>query len=170
MAFLYSNALFGQKIDFANFINQIYTERVPNNFEYYNLIDSSFITEFDKYSLEYDELIFIQKQYKDFPYEEFISASKNCLIINWNNYELNNAKVYSKNSIPKFENKIRLNRLVQYTIKQKELDSLNRTKEFYEVIIPIKSHWSKKRIDKEIQKTWDKYLKSIKTENKTYFS
>jgi hypothetical protein len=38
------------------------------------------------------------------------------------------------------------------------------------MIVPVKKHWSKKRIDKEIQKTWDKYSNSIKPENKTYFS
>lgn len=170
ITFLSSNTLFGQKAAFENLINQIYTERVPENFEYYNLVDSSFVTKFDKYSLERDELSFLQKQFSDFPYKDFIEASKNCSTINWINYDLKNAKIYSIDSVPKFESQIRLIRVVPKKISPVELDSLNRNKKLYEVILPVKKHWSKSRIDKEVQKTWEKYSNSIKAENKTYFS
>jgi hypothetical protein len=112
ITFLFSNITFGQNADIENLINQIYKDRVPENFEYYNLVDSSFVTKFDKYSLNQYELSFIQKQFLDFPYEDFIEASKNCSTVNWNNYDLKNAKIYSKDSIPTFECHIRLNRVV----------------------------------------------------------
>ena len=169
ITFLISNISFGQKADFENLIHQIYKDRVPENFKYYNLVDSSFVTKFDKYSLEHDEISFLQKHYSDFPYEELINASNNCYVINWKNYELKNAKIYSIDSIPKFESQISINRIVPYKINQVEFDSLNRNKKFYEVIVPVKKFWSKKRIDREIHKAWETYSNSIDKENKTYF-
>ena len=167
--FQISNISFGQNADFENLINQIYKDQVPENFEYYNLVDSSFVTKFDKYSLELDEISFLQKHYSDFPYEELINASNNCYVISWNNYDLKNAKIYSIDSIPKFESQFRINIIVPYKISQVEFDSLNRKKKNYEVIVPVKKYWSEKRIDREIHKAWEKYSNSIEKENKTYF-
>lgn len=161
--------MFGQNTDFENLINQIYTDIVPKDFEYYNLVDSSFITKFDQYSLEPDELTVIKTKYRDFPYEKFIQKSKIFEIINWKNYHLKNAKIYSIDSIPKFESQIKSTILVPYKINQEELDSLNKVKKYYEVIVPIKKSWGRKKIDKEIEKTWDERSKNVKAENKIYF-
>jgi hypothetical protein len=43
---------FAQNTDVESFMNQVYQRVVPSNHEYYNLVDSSFATEFDLYSLE----------------------------------------------------------------------------------------------------------------------
>lgn len=161
--------LFGQKAKIESLVNQAYKEIVPNNFEYYNLIDTSFVTRFDKYSFEKYELDSLLQKYSDFPIDIFIQKEKDNLFLNWATYNLDKAKVYSYENIPKFESQVRFNRLIPFNTSQQTIDSLKKTKKYNEVIIPIKKHWSKKRIDKEIKKVWTNYSNSIKIENKIYF-
>lgn len=160
---------FGQKNNIEILINQIYTDVVPENFEYYNLVDSSFTMDFNKYSILPEELTFLKTEYKDFPYEEFIQNNKISSIINWRDYHLEKAKIYSIDSIPKFQTQMQLTQFVPYKINQDKLDSLNRTKKYYEVIVPIKKNWSNKKIEKEIEKAWKARVKYVKVENQIYF-
>lgn len=165
----FSTFSFGQNKEVENFINQAYLQIVPANYEYYNLIDSSFATEFDNYSIEKNDLNQLLKDYPDFPMTYFLQKGNESNILNWNNYHLDKAKVYSQKSIPKFESQSRINKLIPFKTSRQKLDSLEKTKEYYEAIVPIKHSWSDKRRNKEIKKAWTKYSNSIKTEDKIYY-
>ena len=160
---------FGQSKEVENLINQVYLQIVPSNYEYYNLVDSSSITRFDKYSLEQDELNQILKDNPDFPINNFLQKSNGTNFLNWNKYHLDKAKIYSIKSIPKFESQSRINRLVPFKTSNQKLDSLEKTKKYYEVIVPVKNSWGDKRRNKEIKKAWTKYSNSIKAEDKIYY-
>ena len=166
---LFSTFSFAQKNELQNFISQAYQQIVPANFAYYNLMDSSFVTEFDKYSLEKDELQDLLKNNPDFPLDDFIRKGNDTALISWANYKLNKANVYSYNYVPKFSSQIRINRLVPYNTSQQVLDSLEKAKKYNEVIVPVKSSWSDNRKRKEIEKAWTKYAASKKSEDKIYF-
>jgi hypothetical protein len=166
---LLTTFLFGQNKEVENFINQAYLQIVPSNFKYYNLIDSSFVTEFDKYSLSRDELKNLLQNNPDFPYDNFIQKGKNFVLLSWTNYKLTKAKIYSNTAVPKFSSQIRVNRLVPFNTSEQLLDSLEMTKKYIEVIVPVKNSWGDKRRNKEIKKAWAKYSNSIRTEDKVYF-
>jgi hypothetical protein len=166
----FSTFSFGQTKEIENFINQAYQQIVPSNYAYYNLVDSSYATEFDKYSLEQDELNQILKDNPDFPINYFLQNGNEINILNWNNYHLEKAQVYSLKSIPKFAGQIRINHLVPFKTPKQKLDSLEKAKNYNEVIVPVKSSWGDKRKNKEIKKAWIKYSNSIRTEDKIYFT
>ena len=84
-------------------------------------------------------------------------------------YHLNKTKVYSLSSIPKFESQVRVNKIVQFKTSKQKLDSLEKTKEYNQVIVPIKSFWGDKRRKEEIEKAWTKYSNNTRTEDKIYF-
>lgn len=166
---VFSTFSFGQNEQVESFINQAYKQIVPLSFDYYNLVDSSFVTEFDKYSLEKDELKDLLQNNPDFPYESFIQKSKNSVLLSWTDYKLTKAKVYSYKAVPKFSSQIRINRLVPFNTSQKSLDSLNMTRKYNEVIVPVKKSWGVKRRNKEIKRAWTNYSNSVRTEDKDYY-
>lgn len=166
---LLSAFAFGQNKEVGNLIGQVYQQVVPSNFNYYNLVDSSFVTKFDKYSLDKNELKDLLKSNPDFPYDNFVLKCKDSGLISWAVYDLEKAKIYSYTSIPKFASQIRINRIVPYKTSQQSLDSLEKLKKYNEVIVPAKSTWSDKRRSKEIEKAWVKYSDSKRPEDKVYF-
>src|SRR5436190_20913581 len=92
----------GQETETSNLINDIYLNVVPAQFEYYNLVDAGFVTEFDKYSLEESELNKLLTLYPDFPFDYFLHKKKDSLLIKWRNYDLTKARIYKYDSIPKY--------------------------------------------------------------------
>jgi hypothetical protein len=90
--------------------------------------------------------------------------------LNWKDCHLDKAKVYPLNSIPKFPHQIKSAKIVPFNTSKKELDSLQKTRKYDEVIVPLKSSWSHKRRNKEIKKAWASYTNSVRIEDRTYFS
>jgi hypothetical protein len=165
---LFTN-LFGQKTEIENLVNQAYKEVVPNNYEYYNLVDSSFVTYVDEYCFGPDELYSLLKNYPNFPVDSFIQKSKDCMILNWKNYSLIKAKISQYASIPKIQSQSKIIRLVPFNTSDQSIDSLKKTNKFIEMVTPVKKHWSKNRLNKEIAKAWAKYYNSIKAEDRIYY-
>lgn len=161
--------LYGQKSEIENLINQASKKVVPTNFEYYNLIDSSFISNFGEHSLEPRKLKELLKEHPDFPLEKFIKTQKDRYILNWADFNLKNAKIYPYATIPKFESQIRIVQLRPFNTPKPLLDSLKKSKKYNEIIVPVKRYWSEKRINKETEKAWEDYSNSVKTENKVFF-
>jgi hypothetical protein len=158
-----------QNKDVEILINQVYQQIAPSSFEYYYLIDSSFRTGFDEYSLDKEELKDLLKNNPDFPYDNFILKSKNAVLLSWRNYNLEKARICSYADAPMFFSQIRLNRLVPFNTSKQVLDSMEKQKKHFELIVPVKTSWSDKRINKEIDKAWIKYFNSKKPEERLYF-
>lgn len=154
-----------------DFINQIYSEIVPSDFRFYNLVDSSFVYVFDDFSFELDKALFngIKSDHSDFSLDELKNESKKSVLINWRVYNLEKAKVSSQDSIPKYFGWTRFTRAVPFNTSKSQLAEMNKTKKINEIFLPIRKTWSNKKISKKSDKAWEKYANSFEKENKTYF-
>lgn len=167
LSFLSSFSL-AQNKKIEDFINQAYKSVVPSHFEYYNLIDSSFSTTFSN-SLDRAQLNDLLKSNPDFPISIFEQHRRDDSIVNWSNYHLEKAIHYSMELVPKFESSVEFSVLVPYTISKKRLDSLEKHKLYNQVIVRVKSSWSRQRKNKEVEKAWLKRATNTRAENKNYY-
>lgn len=143
---------------------------VPNNFKYFHLVDTSFPIEFDEKSMSKNELQQLRNDFPDFPYEEFLSLAKSdTSFIDWNDFEIKNAKIHQYQDIPKFHNLIRNYQLVPYDISKKELDEINRSKQSDVAIVRVKKEWDEQRIQRECNDVYSQSAKNLKKEDTTYF-
>lgn len=167
----FSQTTFGQNTETEEFINQVRHKIVPEDFRYYNLIDSSFVVQFDEFTLiiEKDNFNKLEKDFPDFTLENFIQKSKASIKLDWRNYNLQKARIYSYDSIPKFYSYSRYTIFVPYNIKKQQLDSLNKAKNHNQIYVRARTYWSRKKIEKKQTKAWRVYEKSVKYEDKTYF-
>lgn len=165
----YSTFCIGQNIEIEKLVNEVSKIVIPKDFRFYNLVDSSFILDINRV-ISYNSQLekFIEKE-SDFKLSEFLSASNNLGEINWHNYKIDGAHLYPYNDIPKFTTHLRLTTIISSEISKFELDSLNHTKKYNEIIVPVKKWWSQKRIDKEVEKKWNERNNNIILENKKYF-
>lgn len=165
----YSTFCIGQNIEIEKLVNEVSKIVIPKDFRFYNLVDSSFILDINRITSYNSQLEKFIKKHPDFKLSEFLSASNNLEKINWHNYKIDGAHLYSYNDIPKFATHLRLTTIISYEISKFELDSLNHTKKYNEIIVPVKRWWSQKRIDREVNKKWDERNDNTILENKKYF-
>lgn len=152
-----------------DFINQAAREIVPANFNYYNLVDSSFIIKFNQYSFEPDDHKQILAQYPDFPLDSFLTQVGKSTLINWKDFDLSKAKLYSRQTVPKLETGIRVFKTVSYDTPKKIIDSLNNLKPHTALTVPVKKHWNNERIDQACDKAYEQYIKRVPREERVYF-
>ena len=170
--FLFSSIVcIGQSADIEALINVAYKEIVPQTFVYFNLVDSSFVMKFDKYKMDYREMEHkaFFKVNPEFNVSEFVALSLHAKKINWKNYSIENAAIYSYDSIPKFPEQVRITRYVTYDIQANLLDSLQKAKKYDEIIVPVKKFWGKKKIKEATETAWKEYENNVKLENTLYF-
>lgn len=161
---------FGQKSEIESVVNSALPMVVSENFQYFNLLDSGLNTEFDSNIMDRKEAESLQSQFPDFNYEEFLSLAQNdSAIVDWNDFDIKNAKVYAYEDIPAFKNVVRNYHLVSSDISKDDIQRLIQNKHAQELIVPVKKTWNQKRIQKECESTYSKLTKSIKPEDKTYF-
>lgn len=144
---------------------------VPKEFHYFNMVDSSFVMDFDKYSLdvrERENKIFLDDN-PEFNPEEFIALANKAKPQSWEGLKIENAVLYSKNTIPRFPTWHRNTRLIPYNTPKRTLDSLEQNKKYDELIIRVKESWSQKKIDRVTNKAWRNYYDTIPPEKRTYF-
>lgn len=168
--FCFTVLCLGQNIEIEKLVNKASKKVVPKDFRFYNLVDSSFILDINHLISSRNPLLkkFV-KDNPDFNLSEFLSASSDLEKIDWHNYKLNGVHLYSYNDIPKFATHFRLTTVIPHKISKYELDSLNHTKKYNEVIVPVKKWWSEKRIEKEVEKKWNERDENTILENKKYF-
>ncbi|WP_143736312.1 hypothetical protein [Moheibacter sediminis] len=143
---------------------------VPNNFKYFHLVDSSFPIDFDEKSMTSNELQKLRNDFPDFPYEEFLSLAKSdTSLIDWNDFEIKNARIHQYQNIPQFRNLIRNYQLVPYDISKKELDEINRNKQSDVAVVRVKKEWDEQRIQRECHDVYNQNYKNIKKEDSDYF-
>lgn len=167
--FILSISCLSQTLEIEKLVNKASTIVVPNDFKYFNLVDSSFILDI-KCLISYNPQIqkFI-KDNPDFKSAEFLSTSNNLEKKHWHSYKINRVHLYPYNDIPKFTTHLRIIKEVPYKTPKSELDSLSRTKEYNQVIVPVKKWWSKKRGNREIEEKWAERHNNTKLEDKEYF-
>lgn len=165
----YSTFCLGQRLEIEKLVNEASKIVVPNEFKYYNLVDSSFILDIKRLTSYNPQLEKFIKDNPDFKLAEFLSASNDLEKFDWHNYKINRAHLYSYNNIPRFATHSRLSTIISYKISKYELDSLSHTKKYNEVIVPVKKWWSKKRIEQEVEAKWNERNNSTILENKKYF-
>lgn len=167
---LFNSIGFSQKSEIKSLINEASSLVVPQNFKYFHLVDSSFPTEFNQNSLSQNEAEELKLKFPDFPSEEFSGLAKSDnSFIDWNDFEIQNAKIHPYQSIPQFQNLIRNYQLVPYDISQKELDNLNSNKQSDVLLVRVKKQWDQQRIDKECQDAYNRNSKRINKEDAAYF-
>lgn len=161
---------FGQNSEIKSIMKNAAASVVPQNFKYFHLVDSSFPTEFDEKSISAIDAEKLKKDFPDFPYEEFLSLAKSdTSFIDWNDFEIQNAKIHSYQNIPAFNNLIRNYQLVPYDISKKELDEINKNKQSDVAVVRVKKQWDEKRVQQERQEVYNEKSKSITKEDAAYF-
>lgn len=163
-----SNFFFSQKSETENLVNTFYKEFVPTNFQYFNLLDKSFIPDFDVYSLnEAIEDSNMQKEIPFFKKEDFLVSG---IELNWKDYKLEKAKVYEFDEIPKFESSLNKYVLIDKKFSKKKFDSIVANKKYNEIIIKGNPNWSNKKKRKKFEEEYNRQLNNIKKEDQDYFS
>jgi len=196
--FLSINSFGQDKKEIEEFINQIATQIVPKEFEYYNLLDTSIViyhfdkiinTVSDQYkntkinSLSIEEIDkLLESHYnqnlKD--YRDFISQKNtienDSLRVNWNDYNLQNAHIYSENNLP---NKVLTASLKQSSIVRfssyKKTEKAKNNLQSNELLVPMKHWWlvkpfvNRKCLFKIGDKKWQEYKQNLKDEDRTFY-
>lgn len=130
----------------------------------FNLVDLSTKAKFDSNSVSYikwERKDFFQKN-PDFNPDEFIEKSKRSQVINWGDYHIKDAHIYSIDSarkLPRFID-VAIHKYVDYKTPKKFIDSAdiafarNCGNALY---VPVKRHWKKKRIEKQLREFAKRY-------------
>lgn len=167
---LFSSIGFSQNSEIKLLMKNVASVVVPLDFKYFHLVDSSFPTEFDEKSMTVNEVQQLKNDFPDFPYDEFLSLAKSdTSFIDWNDFEIQKAKIHPYQNIPTFNNLVRNYQLVPYNISKNELDEINRNKYSDVVVVRVKKQWDEQRIQKECQDVYNSNLKNIKKEDASYF-
>lgn len=161
---------FGQKSEIESIVNSALPLVVSKNFQYFNLLESGLNTEFDSAIMTRKEAETLKAQFPDFNYEEFLSLAQNdSALVDWNNFDIKNAKVYAYENIPAFKSIIRNYHLVSANLSKDEIKKLIQESHPQEMIVQVKKNWDEKRIQKECENIYSNFSKNLKAEDKTYF-
>ncbi|MNK59714.1 hypothetical protein D3C87_788320 [compost metagenome] len=167
--FFLFNVCFGQNSETEKLVNAVVNDIIPKDYQYFNLIDSSFIYNRD-YHLEDDELEYLTKEYPDFDFNKTIDKNRaNKEILNWKNFKILKAKLYNFENLPEYRTYNKHTVLIPFSESKITIDSLIKNKKKYELIFVYKKYWSKKKLKKEIDKAWKKRTDNIIKENSTYY-
>jgi hypothetical protein len=164
---LISNLIFSQKADTESLVNSFTKDFVPKDFKYYNLLDESFSINFDVDNLnEAIESYGLEKEISFKKQDFIISKSK----INWNEFTLKKAKVYSDNKIPKFKSSFYEYILVDKKISQKKFDSIIGNKKYNQIVVKVNPNWSNDKQVKECHKELNNLEDQVEKENRDFYS
>lgn len=156
------------KKEIEELMNVAYKEIVQSNYTYFNLIDSSQTillkqSDFDRF----DKTFWIDSP--DFDKKEFIAKAASAQKINWRDYKIEKAVVYSFEAVPKYATSTGFTRIIEFNTPKEVIDSLEQNKAYYEIIVPVKKSWSEKRIQKEINNKWKEHYKNMPSEDIYYY-
>lgn len=170
LTLLSSTFCLSQKSEIESIVNSALPLVISENFQYFNLLDSGLNTEFDSAIMNQKEAETLKAQFPDFNYEEFLALAKNdSSIVDWNDFKIKNAKVYTYENIPAFKSLIRHYYLVSSDISKDDIKRLTQNKHAQELIVPVKNNWDEKRIQKKCNSYYKQFTKSMNLEDKTYF-
>lgn len=161
--------VFSQNLEIEKLVNQLVEDEIPADFEYFNLVDSSFAGLQDPWLKDEIKEVAIEFNLTDLNPEDFLIHPKDS-VLNWNDYKIEKARINSYNKIPKLFFNLYRYIIVNDKISKAELDSLYQNKNENEFIVPVKNHWGKKRIRKETEKIKRDYENSFRMEDREYYS
>lgn len=166
---LFPTILFSQNSEIEKLINSIVEDEIPKQFSYFNLVDSSFTFQvfFPHFEEDLKEIISDYK-IQDLDYNDFFQDRKDS-VINFDYLNIDKARIYNEETIPHHFKLIKKTTLVPFNYPKDRLDNLNENKYFDELIVPVRKNWSKKKINKKVDKAWKDYEHSIKIEDKVFY-
>ena len=160
---------FGQaKENIEELINIAYKEIVPADYNYFNLVDSSSVMKLNKYDLDFREHKKFFEENPDFNPEEFITKATIAQRLNWKDYIIEKAVIKAYKDFPRYAYHVRVSGLVPFNTPQRVIDSLKSNKR-YDIVVPVKKSWTKKRIEKETEKKWQEYDAGFKPEDRNIY-
>ena len=164
--FFFSSSFFAQNRDIQTLLEVCYKYAAPKDFEYFNLVDSSFIMTSDRlYLSEIDDKEFLN-EYNDFNMQEFAEKAASTPKINWKHYKCPKAIIYSIDSIPKFPGMVRNNTIVLNNDENKiKVKFIN----YNHLRVEAGKNKSEEEINKAIDSAWEDYEKNTRKEKKIYF-
>lgn len=161
--------VFSQDLEIEKLVNQLVQDEIPADFEYFNLVDSSFAGHQNPWLKDEIKEVAIEFNLTDLNPEDFLIHPKDS-VLNWNDYKIEKTRINSYNKIPKLYFNLYRYIIVNDKISKTELDSLYRNKKENEFIVPVKNHWGKRRIRKEAEKTKRDYQNFLQKEDAEYYS
>lgn len=164
---LFTFQLNGQELDIKTIMNLVINEEIPENFTFFNLVDTNLIDRIENYSLPNSDKRELLSKYLDFPIDLIINPKIDSTKRNWTNYNLNKAKVNSEYICKE----IVKNQSILFRAKnQKEYDSIVSKNLPNLIAIIINPKWSERKINSKIKKAYELHQPTIqKIENKVYF-
>lgn len=161
--------VFSQDLEIEKLVNQLVQDEIPADFEYFNLVDSSFVGHQNPWLKDEIKETAIEFNLKDLNPEDFLIHPKDS-VLNWNDFKIEKARINSYDKILKLHSNLYSLMIVNDKISKAELDSLYQNKNENEFIAPVKNHWGKRRIRKEAEKTKRDYQNSLRKEDCEYYS
>ncbi len=162
----WSNFIFSQKIETESLVNCFTKDFLPKDFKYYNLLDKSFRADFDVYYLNES----IENSGLKIPFfgkDDFINSKSE---INWNDYNLEKAHIFSEDKIHKFKSALYEYILVDKKIGQKKFDSIISNKKYNQIVVKINPYWNEDEKVKERHKELKNQEDKIEKENRDFYS
>lgn len=163
---LISSLIFSQKVETESLVNSFTKDVIPTDFEYYNLLDKSFKVDFDvdylNEAIEDSEL-----KIPFFRKDDFFNSK---IEIDWNNYNLEKAHIFSDDKIPKFKSARYEYILVDKKISQKKFDSIIGNKKYNQIVVKVNPNWSKDKQVKECHKELKNLEDQVEKENRDFYS
>lgn len=167
------NSALAQSTDIGKFINDMDTIFIPSDFQYFNLLDSSYRPQFDKFTIPIKDESAEQfvSESNDFNMDEFIQKAKNAPILNWVDYKIENARIYSYKDIPKNKWDVFLTAIYAYDhiYSRKKFDSI-RNSHPNSIYIRVCRNWSKDKINGQVKKARKKWEASTPKEDQKFFT
>ncbi|OJX32157.1 MAG: hypothetical protein BGO86_08265 [Chryseobacterium sp. 36-9] len=161
-----SNFIFSQKFETESLVDSFTKDFIPKEFKYYNLLNKSFRADFD--------VDYLNESIEDsglkipfFRKDDFFNSKTE---IDWNDYNLEKAYVFSDDKIPKFKNAIYEYILVDKKISQEKFDSIISNKKYNQIVVKVNPNWSKDKQVKECHKELKNQEDQVEKENRDFYS
>lgn len=163
---LCSNFIFSQKFETESLVNNFTKDFIPKEFKYYNLLNKSFRADFD---VDYLNEVIEDSGLKIpfFRKDDFFNSKTE---INWNNYNLEKAHIFSDDKIPKFKSSFYEYILVDKKMSQKKFDSVVINKKYNQIVVKVNPKWSQEKKKKECHIELKKQMDNIKKEDQDFYS
>lgn len=158
---------FGQKTVIESLINQIASQEVPKNFKYYCLVEKSLPQPEQFDSLRLGQKNKLLRQDLNFPMELITLNKKE--YVDWRKYDLENVK-YTGNDLQRdLSPRSKQVYFIKNNIEESKYDSLIENRKPNTIYVKKRWVWNKKRVEKEINKAWEKHDKE-NIEESVYFN
>ncbi len=161
-----SNFIFSQKFEIESLVNCFTKNFIPKDFKHFNLLHKSFTADFD--------VDYLNESIEDsglkipiFRKDDFVNSKAE---IDWNDYDLDRAHIFSEDRIPKFKSALYEYILVDKKIGQKKFDSIISNKKYNQIVVKINPSWNEDEKVKECHKELKNQEDKIEKENRDFYS